>query len=95
MADNNSVTNPLCEARMETIDTKLETIKATTDRTENKLDSLSEICRQIPINTKRLDILEKWKENFSLTKIVLTMSGIAVAITTIYEFIRKLLTHQF
>ena len=95
MGDNNGITNPLCEARMKNVDDKLSNIKETADNIEKKVDDLSDVCNQIPINTKRLDLLEKFKDNFSFTRVLLFMALIAGAITTIGEFVKKLITHQF
>jgi len=92
---SNGVTNPLCESRMENIDTRLKAIRESTDRIEFRLCELGEVCKQIPMDTRRIDLLERWRENFSFAKILLVISGTTVSITAIYEFIKRIITKQF
>jgi hypothetical protein len=87
----NNVTNSLCDARMENIDTKLSNINSTTGRLEDKIGVLTLICEQVANHDRRLSAIEKWKEAFSFTRIVITMSAVAVAITTIYNFVMKII----
>jgi hypothetical protein len=93
MADSQNVTNDLCDARMANIETKLSAINETTTRIEGKLNEVSILYGQIPLIVGRVEVLEKWKDKFSLSKILLIVSGIAVSITTIYDFLKKIMIH--
>ncbi len=93
MADNQNVTNNLCDARMATIESKLDAINDTTTRIEGKLNVVSEVYRQIPLIVGRVEVLERWKDKFSLSKILLIVSGITVSITAIYDFLKKIMIH--
>ncbi len=93
MADNDNVTNNLCDSRMENIEIKLNAINNTTTRIEGKLDEVSLIYRQIPLIVSRVEVIERWKDKFSFNKILLIVAGITVSISTIYDFLKKLIIH--
>ncbi len=93
VADNDNVTNNLCDSRMENIEIKLNAINNTTTRIEGKLDEVSLIYRQIPLIVSRVEVIERWKDKFSFNKILLIVAGITVSISTIYDFLKKLIIH--
>jgi DNA replication protein DnaD len=86
----NSVTNNLCDARMQNINDNLSNMADNIKKIEQHIEQITKLQEELPIISLRLQSLEKWRENFSFPKILGVMALIAGSVTTIYEFVRKL-----
>ena len=87
----NEVTNSLCEARMKIIDTKLDSIIEKQTDLIDKVESINQSCIKIPDHEKRIAGIEKWKDNFTFTKIIITVGGTVTALLVIYKFLIQLI----
>jgi hypothetical protein len=91
MPDDSPVSNPLCEARMKTIETKLNSMLEKIDSRNSVLDEMKKVCDGFQVQQNRIQSLEDWRGQFTITKIISTVSGATAGVLVIYETIKRFL----
>ena len=89
--DNELINKSLCDAKMRIIEVKLDSIQKDTDNIGKELEKLVSVCEAIPDHEKRLITIEKWKDNLSLNKIIISVAATVTALGIIYKAIMTLI----